>query len=367
MGGKLLFGSAWLGLAMTVASAPRAVEREQAKRYQLRWVREGGAESCISGAALEGLLDRVLDGRPPSSERASVLEGVAAAVPPPLRYALRVVVRDPESGEVVGERTLTTADERCSVLTEPLLLVLAMSVDPELGRDGLPSSVTEALQRAPEASGDVALAPAAPHDVAAAPPPAPSAKSEASRREPFLDTPRPPEPQVFGAVEVAAGILPRPAAGAVLGGSIPLRRGWSLSLAVHGYFPQMVSLEPSPYLLDSGIQLAAGQLSVALCRPLLGDRLKLVACGGLATGLRWVDAHALGTRLNPLQPFFGPALGVQSIFRAQSSWFVAAGVSAQLALGQGRLTYQDHLRQAHVWYDPPLTSARAWVGLGALL
>jgi hypothetical protein len=367
MGGKMLFSLAWLCAAMTGVTGSRAVEREEAKRYRLRWVREGGAESCVSGAALERLLDRVLEARNASHERAWLLEGVAEPAPPPLRYALKIAVRDPESGEVVGERTLTTADERCSVLTEALLLVLAMSVDPEVSHDGLPPSVTEELQRDPQATAAVGSAPTEPYQPAPMPRAAPSRPRATPSQAPITERPRPNEPRVFGAFEVSAGILPRLAAGASLGGSVPLRRGWSLSLALHGLLPQTVGLEPSAYLLDSGIQLAAGQLSTALCRPLFGDRLQLAACGGVGAGLRWVDARALGTRLNPLQPFFGPALGAECVFRVQSSWFVMAGVTAQVTLGQGRLTYQDHLRQTHVLYDPPPLSARSWLGLGAYL
>lgn len=363
MGAKMLFGLAWVCAVMTGATASRAVEREEAKRYRLRWVRAGGAESCVSGAALERLLDRVLEARDLARERAWLLEGVAEPAPPPLTYALRITVRDPQSGEIVGERRLTTADERCSVLTAPLLLVLAMSVDPDVGGDGLPSSVTDALQRDPEATADAGSEPTTSQQVST-PRPAPAVRRVA--RKAALP-PRSNEPQVFGAFEVTAGVLPRLASGAALAGRVPLRHGWSLSLGLHGLLPQVIELEPSAYLLDNGIQLAAGQLSAALCRPLFGDRLELAACGGLGAGLRWVDARALGTRLNPLQPFFGPALGAQCVLRVQSSWFVTLGITAQVLLGQGRLTYQDHLRQAHVLYDPPPASARSWLGLGAYL
>ena len=359
----------WLCAVIGLAPASLAQQREEAKQYRLRWVREGGAESCVSGAALERLLDRVVEARAGSTELAPLLEGSARPAPPPLKYELRVVMRDPVSGEVVGERTLTTADERCAVLTEALLLVLAMSIDPEVGRDGLPPSVTESLRDERDAEAEVAPQ-ASP--LLAAPPtprPAPSERKPSPKRErrPSAVEPSRDEPRVFGTLEVAAGVLPRPAAGAALGGSIPLRRGWALSLSVHGFLPQIITLAPSAYLLDEGVHLAAGQLNAALCRPVLGDRLQLAACAGLGAGLRWVDARALGTRLNPAHPYFGPTLGLQAALRVQPSWFLAAGATAQAALGGERFTYRDHLQESLVFYDPPAFSARLWLGVGAYL
>jgi hypothetical protein len=166
---------------------------------------------------------------------------------------------------------------------------------------------------------------------------------------------------------LSTGILPRVAGGAELGGRIPLRRGWSLSLSVLGWLPQRVALEPSAYLVEDGIELAAGQLNAALCRPLLGARLELALCGGVSAGLRWVSARALAARENPTHPFYGPTLGVEASFRARRSWFVSAGLAAQATLGTERFTYQDHLQKTHVWYDPPLLAGRAWLGLGAYL
>jgi hypothetical protein len=241
------------------------------------------------------------------------------------------------------------------------LLVLAMSVDPEVGRDGLPASVTEALEHEPHE------APAVAPTVHARAQHVPRLSSPPRMGAPAGAEPSPAEPRLFGAVGAVAGIMPKITGAAELGGRIPLRRGWSISLSVLGLVPQLVALPPSPYLLDDGIQLAAGQVNAALCRPLFGDRLELALCGGLAAGLRWVSARALGIQQNPAHPFYGPALSIESTLRAAPAWYVQGGITAQAGLGRERFTYLDHSQNQHVWYDPPLLSGRFSLGVGAFL
>src|ERR1041384_3685781 len=100
--GRRLSVLIWLCAALPVARASIAEQREEAKPYRLRWVREGGAESCVSGAALERLLDRALQAQAPPASPVWRLEGRARPAPPPLKYELEVVVRDPASNELVG-------------------------------------------------------------------------------------------------------------------------------------------------------------------------------------------------------------------------------------------------------------------------
>ncbi len=353
---------ALLCLAMGVG----AEEREGAERYRLRWVREGGAESCVSGAALERLLEQVLGARTAGRVESTVsLEGVAKPAAPPLRFAMHVIVRDPESGEVLGERELTSAQPKCAELTPALLLVLAMSVDPEA--DGLPASVAEELQRGREE--DVDVWPVEPPLVTqAARAVEPRRERPVGSRKPAL-TPRSSssEPAVFGALASASGILPELALGVALGARVPLRRDWSLSFAVFGWLPQMVALEASGFLEDEGIHLAAGQASVALCGPLLAQRLHLALCGGVGAGLRWVSALALSNKDNPTRAFFGPELGLEAQWRVNASWFIGAGAGAQARLRHDFFTYRDRFQQTHTWYEPPLASVRTWLAVGALL
>src|SRR4051812_7213110 len=153
--GRVAVRAVLCGAVLCSAAGAMAGEREEAKSYQLRWVREGGAETCVSGAALERLLEQVLAGRVETGAAPMLLEGVAKTAAEPLSYTMQVTVRDARTGDVLGERELTTADPKCSVLTPALLLVLAMSIDPTSAKQGLPPAVTEELRRGREEDVDV--------------------------------------------------------------------------------------------------------------------------------------------------------------------------------------------------------------------
>lgn len=393
--GRAALKTALLGVLLCSTTGAGA-EQGKAKRYQLRWVREGGAESCVSGAALERLLEQVLEASATSPGRPVLLEGVATPAPEPLRYSIHLSVRDAATGEMMGERELSTGEPRCSALTPALLLVLAMSVDPDAGKAGLPPAVSEELRRDREEDVDVwpaagragtspSVASNAParestlrlsptNAMAAVDPAGPGARAREVERAPEsdgsareLDGPARDEARIFGALALSLGVFPALATGAELGARVPLRRGWALSFSVLGWFPQIVALPNSPYLQDDGVQLATGQLGAALCRPLFGTRLQWGLCGGVGAGLRWVSALALSSRDNPTRPFYGPTLGVDGTFRIASSWFVSGGITAQAFVPRYTFTYVDHSGQPRPWFEPSLLSGRAWLGVGALL
>jgi|GEM_PF-4880531 len=359
---------ALLALASFSPAAVWAEEPVAGDRYRLRWEREGGAESCVSGAVLSRLLAQVLGARPSKAGAPLVLlEGRAQPAPAPLRFSMRVTVRDAASNELFGERELTTADAECSALTPALLLVLAMSVDPDAGRDGLPAAVENELQRGnqergPEAAPPVVAPPAA--TVATTTPLA----SEPGRPTVAIEPPvKANEPHIFGTLAVASEIMPSLTVGAGFGARLPLRRQWSLSFSLFGWNPQAVTLPDSAFLDEDGVQLAAGQLAASLCRPLVGDRLQLGACAGFGAGLRWVWARALTNENNPTRAFFGPELGLEGSWRFASSWLLSAGATSQAQLRWDRFTYRDHRDQPRTWFEPGPLVSRFWLSLGASL
>jgi hypothetical protein len=359
--------AALLALALFRPPAARAEEPVAGDRYRLRWEREGGAESCVSGAVLSRLLEQVLGARPlPAGSPPILLEGRARPAAAPLRFSVRVTVRDARTNDLFGERELTTADAQCSALTPALLLVLAMSVDPDAGRDGLPEAVENELQ-----SGNHERAPDTASPAVALPAPLSAAASAAS--EPALPTratkANPPvnEPRIFGALAVSSEIMPSLAVGAGFGTRLPLRRQWSLSFSLFGWNPQTVALPNSPFLEDDGVQLAAGQLAASLCRPLVGERLQLGACAGFGAGLRWVWARALANEDNPTRAFFGPELGLEGSWRFTSAWFLSAGATTQMPLSWDRFTYRNHRGDAQTWFEPGRVVSRFGLSLGASL
>lgn len=372
--------AAVLSRALVVASLFRAtgVEAQEpvAERYRLSWTREGGAESCASGAALSRLLEQVLGAHStPGGSSPVLLEGVAKVAPAPLRFAVRVSVRDAQSNEIIGERELTTAEEQCSTLTPALLLVLAMSVDPSAGREGLPANVAEELKRTRDE--DVDVWPASP--ATTAPPPAPVTARPAPREAETPPARKPPERrtapsaqqsreqlQIFAALAASTGILPALAPGAGLGVGLPLRRGFSLSVALFGWYPQTVALPSSAFLDEAGVDIAASQLSGSLCHGLLGQGPRLALCAGFDLGLRWVHARALTNENNPSRAFFGPELALQGSWQLGSSWLLGAGAAAHAQLRRDRFTYDAHDGLTRSWFHPDWLASRFWLSVGAL-
>jgi hypothetical protein len=375
------WSAAALSRGLVLASLFRAtgVEAQQpaAERYRLSWTREGGAESCASGAALSRLLEQVLGAHAAQPGSAPVLlEGVAKAAPAPLRFAVRVAVRDAQTKEIIGERELTTADEQCSTLTPALLLVLAMSVDPSAGHEGLPANVAEELKRTRDEDVDVWPATTAttprPAPTTAAPAPRPMETPPprpASTAAPPAKTVAPDSPQqlqVFAALAASTGILPALAPGAGFGLGLPLRRGFSLSFALFGWNPQTVALPSSAFLDAAGVDIAASQLSGGMCHAVVGHAPRLALCAGFALGLRWVHAEALTNEANPTRAFFGPELALQGSWQLGSSWVLGAGAAAQAQLRRDRFTYQPHDGPPRTWFDPDWLSSRFWLSVGAL-
>jgi hypothetical protein len=365
----LAAGLTWSGFG---APAWGQVVAETAERYELRWVNEGGAESCVSGAALARLLEQTL-GKPADSSGPPELlvEGRAEPASLPLRFRLRLSFKDARTGELVGERELTTSDADCGVLTPSALLVLAMSIDPEAARDGLPRAVVEELRRS-QTRGDTAptgsatAAPRMPPTTTSEPTPTRHPEPVTAPSRPALPT-RPnagDSPAVLMALASSLDVMPELAVGASLGGRIPFG-AWSMSVSALGWLSQSLAVPSSPYLVDDTVDFHAVQASLVLCRRAFdGSALYLGLCGGAGVGIRWLAAHAFAEQHNPKRAFFGPELGVELGMPLGRHWLMSAGLNALLALRRDRFGYVDHDQEQRELFAPGLVSARAFLGLG---
>ena len=355
--------AALLGSALSCASTTA-----RAEPYRLQWLREPGAESCVSGAALTRLLEQVIGPAASAQDMPVLVEGRIAPAAPPLRWRMTLRVSDVH-GELLGERELTHAAPHCSALTSSLLLILAMSIDPDAARSGLPPSVVEELRR--DRAEDVDVWPAA-H--------VPELDPRGSAPASFQDAPTPPalsppraQParhsvwQLLFGFALATGILPEVSPGLTLGGRLALAPAWSLSLSVDAWVPRNVAMT-GPYSMADGVEFGALQSDFRLCRSLLGtDDNHLGACVGGALGARWVSANALETRANPWRAYFGPELGVEGKLALGSRCFVSGGVSALAPLPQVHYTYVDHRSEERTLFAPNAIAGWAFLNLGTEL
>jgi hypothetical protein len=345
------------------------------ERYELRWVRGGGAESCVSGAALARLLPQILasEANPRASEPV-LLDGIAEPAAAPLRYRVRISVRDVKTNELLGERELTSAEEKCSALTPAVLLVLAMSVDPNSARDGLPAAVANELERDRDEDVDVYPKVAATEQgttgssvVAAVPAPLRSstAPARADSAPPASLSVRARRPALRAALAASAQVQPELSPGVFVGGRVPWSRNWAASISLLGWLPRSVAVADSPYLLDDSVDFHAVQLALGVCRRLLDtNALELDGCGGGGFGVRWLAATALANKGNPYRAFFGPELGASGSWRLGSGWSVDAGIQATLSIRDDSFDYTDHFANQHRLFAPSRVSGFAYLGMG---
>lgn len=114
--------------AVSVARAQEGGPRTS----DLSFVRLPGAEACIGPRELAEAVERRL-GRPVfvSAARADVtVEGRVERVEDPAGWRAVIVLSDAD-GEVLGEREIAAEGEDCAALVDPLVLVVAVMIDPD--------------------------------------------------------------------------------------------------------------------------------------------------------------------------------------------------------------------------------------------
>lgn len=124
--------TSWLFLILLQLVAPMSV-RGSAPAPALSWVRESGAESCITSIELakqvEALLGRLIFVS--ASEAELVVEGYVRPNDT-VGFTAKLVVSD-SSGKTLGSRDLATDQPDCKTLNEALVLVIAVTLNPKSG------------------------------------------------------------------------------------------------------------------------------------------------------------------------------------------------------------------------------------------
>jgi hypothetical protein len=276
-GGRLrVAATMWVVAASWTISRPVQASPEKVT-YSLGWTRMAGAEACIGAGPLARAVETRLGHSAWASASAADIQSEGHVEPRADRPGWRagIELADPK-GKVLGQREIASDDAACEALEEPLVLMLALIIDPQLD-----------LSREPGAAAPP-IAP--PH----APEPAPVATP--------LPTPPPPaEPVDRGEIEtgvsLAAGLLPGTAIGLAVNEAL-WPGPWSLELGGTLWFPKDANVDATRGATFSLVEAVARACPMAR----RGARVFVRACAGGGLGVVVVNAFGfddLGSRKRP--------------------------------------------------------------------
>lgn len=256
-----------LAVVVALGSWPQRAHAEDKQAAALNWVRLTGAEACIDASTLARRVEERLSRAvfPAPAQARLIVEGRAEKTPEGFAASLRIF---DQAGAALGSRDLTSNKADCSELSEAVVLVLAVMIDPD---------------------GALAATPAPP----STPPPAPKPKPKpqkpvANRSEeaPVRDL------SLFARLEV--GALPDPAFGAGAAALIHLSPFLTFRAEGAAFLEQEVT-----QVGDSGRGARFGLLyggieycPLFLARPAYG----VVACAGPSAGAMLTQSFGLDPR-----------------------------------------------------------------------
>lgn len=391
--------SLWSGLALLVVfvmlrvgvPATAHAERTALESASLSWVRLPGAEKCAGAHTLARVVEHRL-GRPvfvAAAEAHHLVEGYVRPHPQG-GWQAHLSVRN-DAGEVLGQRDLHVRGEDCTVLTEPLTLVIALTLYPDAS--AMIATITEddfdwdtwaaehhdaARTESPEPSRDQPHQPEPPEKArpSAAPAPddepgqpAPLRRTEPSvlrqydgGKSPKLASRGAPLTLYAGGV-VGYGQLPSFTPGAVVAIALEPEDAWALELAGRLWAHSEARAERQG---RANLQLM--EIRGAIC-PLVwpwGNAMRLTGCAGLLLGVMQAQARefesANGTMAHLMA---GPELLARWELEILPWLTVRAAASASVPLTRPRFTYINEFGHDQELFEvaPVLTSLE--LGLGA--
>lgn len=292
----------------------------------LSWVRLEGAESCISAIALAQQIEHKL-GRSvfvPTSAAELTIEGYVAPRAD-VGFVAHLAVVAPD-GRVLGTRVLETLEAACNTLDQALVLVIAVTLNPDTGAGGVSLLSAEARAALDRALGDDfpvavdARANAAP-PAARVPVPRPAADRDTVERPPAAVAPDPDAVvRLDGALIGGGGMLPSPAFGIELGAAVMPRQWLPLAFHLQAFAPSSL---PSPTGDPGDVTFMLFRASTLLCPQTRYGQLSIEGCVGGDTGIFYVTSSGFifdGAALRPVldvvvQPNVRIRLGRQSALR----------------------------------------------------
>ena len=326
----------WMCLSAGSTSARR-------RPAALHWVREPGAESCISPIELGRRVERTLGPVLVSAANAEI--SVEGSIRPAQEGFSVLIAVSNAAGQLIGQRTLEESATNCRKLDEALVFVIAVALDPDAALAELPIELSPMPGQDPAAELLAELearslpASSSQHQAATrsrplplkapAPPPSVSGKAAA----PVSDAPH--AMFAVGADLALAGpLLPQLTVGA--GGHFevePVTR-WPFRLTAIYWWPQHVPAG----VVDGTLTLRLWQVSVVACRRFLGASAWSVGlCAGLHGGRLQISSPAPAPSLT--SAMLGFAVESYGTWTLMDPLRVRFAIGLQNYLGRSRLTY----------------------------
>jgi len=367
----------WLLVSGWLAGVtPQAHAR--ARTFSLHWVREPGAEACITGIELARVVERdwgKLFVAPSEAELA--IEGRVQRDTQTPGWSARISLSDRE-GRVLGARELTTRAAECRALNVQLGLVVALLVDPEITQTALPSELIEALRGEGDAAAELldelaaarqtGARTAEPSSLASAPDalptPTPTPTTARPHEAPAAAATAPPDfIHVRAGYAAGLGLLPNPCSGPWL--EALLRASGALWVGLRSvlWLPNDVPLMAAHG--GAEVQFAMSNTSALAC--LDGWRagsIRWDACAGVSLGVRWSNGGAALERPTDLVRWtLAPTLTTQLRYEPWSHVFAVATVALDVPIRRQTFVYSDARGEEHDLFTPGIVAP--WLGLGA--
>lgn len=357
------------------------------RSFALNWVREPGAEACISSQVLarsiEQWLGPVFD-RPSEAELA--IEGRVAHDASSASWRAYVRVADAR-GSVLGARELSSTAPNCHALDAQVALVIVMAIDPEVALRGLPDELLEEFSVQNDAAAQLLEELRAQHDTATArvggAPAVATARASAAPKsapsaQPSTDKARDQDSEgsgnastatehdwhfePFAGAALSVGIQPAPAAGIGLGMRAQSPSWWALVLNGTLWLPTDTRVTVQSHAL----QFHALQASLGFCPRLWqGATWLWTSCAGATIGDRWPDPGPLHARPGSSRAYWAPTMGSELQFRPARHWFVQLAVATGLVSPRDRFKYANVSGRTLDLFVPPAVAGWGFLAIGA--
>lgn len=349
--------AAWYGAPARAQSAPT---------HALNWVRDEGAEQCITSArlatGLESLVGPILQS-PSEAERA--VEGFVRRDARSGRWHVRVRLLD-RAGNELGVRTLERDDADCRSLDRSILLIAALTIAPAGPDVTLPSALLAALASeddpGPALLSELERNPPAPVVLAppAAPQAAPVAAAPLSPREPPAELRA--GSRLAGEIALSGawlfGLLPSSGVGARLAGRLLMPRRVSVEASL-----RYAARRDAELNLGGAARFRAADATLLACGTALDtDRLALALCAGATAGSRLVRTRGLLESRGHTRPYWGPNVTGELRYRLSQRWFALLTTSAAALWPRDRFVYEDAGQRSFAFYRPSRFSADIAIG-----